>query len=880
MESLTDAVTLIGRSGVVKEVVRCLRDEGRAGAVIVGSSGSGKTAVVKAVLAELHPQGTVIRLAATPALAAVPFGALAPYLAGLPAHDLDSYAAVLAAVTASLRAEPKLALFVIDDAQSLDRGTVQLVAQAVATGAARLLATCRPGPLIPEEFLALWDDGIIAKFDLAPLSRSEVHQLCEQVLRAEVSPWVSELFAKLTEGNPFMLMSLIEHARATGAIGQRRGAWFLLAAPDLGSVPAADLLDHQVRSMSPEEKTAAAIVALAGPLSLGQILRFSSPRAVDALEMAGIITVSRDRDRIVKPASPLIGEIIRRRVPAGRSASLRTSLLALPWAGAVHPDAFLNQLRWSLDSGAEVSAAELLRAATAANIQLDTATALRAAGAIREEHVLSEAKIQLAYSNYILGRSEASAGYLEAAQPIGYGRASYLAALLAARLGTVAASLELPGEAGGGGPDAGDPDQRRWTGPTVGVATGLLLERWEGRTAELQERLQGLVTAAEGNPEIRIPAVSRLAEVLTAQGRVLAGLGIDREAWHGVQGAGLALPLVYEDVLERHCLNLIRAGEWEELASALDDYTAGLSPRLLYSGGMLHVMRGYSRLRQGRIPESLAELLLGVEELLIADPWELLAFAHAVAAYAAAAVGHPGDAAEQTLAFRSTAYREPATLGLLAEAYCTAAEVASGRDGDDGRRELGRLADEAQRQGLRGVETDIRRLALHGGDTAAAAALAASSSAVEGHEARLLRDYALAVAASDSTELMALSDQALSAGYLLLALEAAQQAAHLLEHDPDKWKLTAVQRKVHHRMVAAGMSGQMNIVRGEHYADLTTRETEILKLVAGGATNAEIAARLTLSQRTVEGHLYRIFGKLGVSRRGELVDVQRDLPQP
>ena len=44
--------------------------------------------------------------------------------------------------------------------------------------------------------------------------------------------------------------------------------------------------------MTPEEKTAAAIVALAGPLSLGQILRFSGPKAVDALETAGIITVS------------------------------------------------------------------------------------------------------------------------------------------------------------------------------------------------------------------------------------------------------------------------------------------------------------------------------------------------------------------------------------------------------------------------------------------------------------------------------------------------------------------------------------------------------------------------------------------------------------
>lgn len=880
MESVTGAAALIGRSGVVRDVVRCLRDESRGGALIVGSSGSGKTAVIKAVQAELGPQGTVIRLSATPALAVVPFGALSPYLAGLPDHDLDSFPAVLAAVTASLRAEPTTALFVIDDAQSLDRGTIQLVAQAVATGTARLLATCRPGLLIPEEFLALWDDGIIAKFDLAPLSRAEVHQLCAQVLQAEVSPWLSVFFATVTEGNPFMLMSLIDHARATGAIGQRHGTWFLLSPPDLGAVPAADLLDHQLRSMSPEEKTAAAIVALAGPLSLGQILRFSSPRAVDALEMAGIITVSRDRDRIVRPASPLIGEIVRRRVPAGRSTSLRSSLRALPLAGAVHPDAFLNQLRWSLDSGADVAPGELLRAAAAANTALDTATALRAAGAIEEESFLSAARIQLAYAHYVLGRREASAGYLQAAQPVRYGRESYLAALLAARLGTLAAGLHLPRAATGEDPEAGAPDPLRLAGPAVGMATDLLLEGWQQNAEELQERLQGLVAAAEGTPEIRLPAASRLAEVWTVQGRVLAGVGLDGEAWRGVRDAGLALPLVYEDVLARHCLNLISAGEWEQIASALDEYATSLPARLLYSGGMLHVLAGYSRLRQGRIPQGLTDLLLAVEELRIADPWQLLAFAHATTAYAAATVGRPGDAGEQAAAFRTTAYREPATLRLLAEAYCSSAEVAAGRDWNDARAELDRLAAEAQRQGLRSVETDIRRLALRGGDAVAAKALAASSTAVEGPEARLLRSYALAAAAADSTALLAVSDQAVTAGYLLLALEAAQQAAHLLENDPEKWKLTAAQRKVHHLMVTAGMSGHMNIVQGENYADLTARETEILKLVAGGATNAQIAARLTLSQRTVEGHLYRIFGKLGVSRRGELVDIQRDLPLP
>ncbi|MGO4121537.1 LuxR C-terminal-related transcriptional regulator [Arthrobacter sp. YAF16] len=880
MEGLTDAATLIGRFGVVRDVIHCLREEGRAGALIVGGAGSGKTVVIKAVLAELRPQGAVIRLAATPALAAVRFGALTPYLAGLPDHDLDSYAAVLGAVTASLRSEPALALFVIDDAQHLDRGTIQLIAQAVATGAARLLAACRPGPLVPEEFLALWGDGLISKFDLAALSRGEVHQLCEQVLRADVSPWVSELFAKMTAGNPFMLMSLIDHARDTGAIGKRRGTWFLLAPPDLGDVPAADLVDHQLRSMSAEEKTAAAIVALAGPLSLGQILRFSSPRAVDALEMAGIITVSRDLDRIVRPASPLIGEIIRRRVPAGRSVSLRSSLLALPWVGAVHPDAFLNQVRWSLDSGAEPASPELLAAATAANAGLDAATAIRAAGAIQEDRFMSEARIQLAYSSYILGRHGEAADFLEAAQPWRYGRASYLAALLAARLGNLVAGVDVPREAGAGEPIPGIPDEPAWAEASVGLATALLLEDWEGRTTELQERLRELITAADANAEIRIPAMSRLAEVWTAQGRVLEGLGLGREAWRDVQEDGLVLPLVHEDVLARYCLSLVRAGEWEELASVLDDYSSNLAPRLVYSGGLLHVMRGYSRLRQGRVPESLAELLLGVEELLIADPWELSAFARAVTAYAASAVGHPGEAAEQAQAFRSAAYRAPETLRLLAEAYCTAADQASGGDADDARRELGRLADEAQQQGLRAVETDIRRLALRGGDTAAAAALAASSGAVDVPEARLLRAYALAVTAADSTALTALSDQAVNAGHLLLALEAAQQAARLLENDPEKWKLTAVQRKVHRRMVAAGMSGPLSNAQGEHRAELTARESEILKLVTAGDTNAEIAAKLTVSQRTVEGHLYRIFGKLGVSRRGELVEIQKDLDLP
>ena len=900
VESLTESATLVGRSGVVKDIVRCLRDGGTSGALIVGNPGTGKTAVSRAVIRELRPHTAVIRLAATPALSAVPFGALAPYLGELPAHDLDSFAAVVKAVTDSIKSQPSKPLFVIDDAQCLDRGTTQLVAQAVATGAASVLATCRPGLLIPEEFLALWDDGIVAKFDLEPLTRTEVHQLCEQVLRADVSPWASALFADASAGNPFMLLSLIEHARNTGALALRHGIWFLISSPGLADIPVADLIGHELRSMSPEERTAAAIVALAGPLPLGQLLGFGGPKAVDALERAGIISVSRGADRTVRPASPLIGEIIRRWVPAGKSAGLRASFVSLPPGGSVPPDAFLNRVRWALDCGAAVPPDELLKAACSANAALDARAALRTAEAISDDAKLPEARLQMAYARYLLGDQQQSAKFLQLAEPTPNQHSRYLAALLSARLtGRTAApvtgappDLSRGPAAGPGGPASGQRVFRSdaGAGPSwldlaaVALAAGYAGGRLNGgRSNGGQEDREGglsrLVVAAGERQEIRIPAESLLAELLCAKGRMVDGLGLAREAWQGAQSASLALPLVYEDLLVRYSLSLNWAGEWEALAEALDEYEADYPSRLLLSGGILHLMRGLARVRQGRMPEGIAELVLGVEDLTIADPWELLPFAHSVAAYAASVVGHEREAEEHAAAFRLSRYRGQGALPLLAEAYSTAAGGAPGGVAEVSKRLAG-LAEEAKRQGLRGIETDIRRLAVRRGDTAAADGLALSSLAVEGREAGMLHDYALAVLQADDAELVRISDKALRAGFVLLALEAAQQAERCLAETTDKRKLLAVQRKIQNRMTAAGMAAHIDLVRPEQDAELTARETEILDLVSGGATNAEIARQLCVSQRTVEGHLYRVFAKLGVSRRVDLIDTGGDSHRP
>jgi DNA-binding CsgD family transcriptional regulator len=67
--------------------------------------------------------------------------------------------------------------------------------------------------------------------------------------------------------------------------------------------------------------------------------------------------------------------------------------------------------------------------------------------------------------------------------------------------------------------------------------------------------------------------------------------------------------------------------------------------------------------------------------------------------------------------------------------------------------------------------------------------------------------------------------------------------------------------------VAARARGLLG--RPQRPADLTEREQEALRLVAEGATNAEIADRLCLSVKTVERHLVNAYRKAGVKNRAE-----------
>ena len=52
---------------------------------------------------------------------------------------------------------------------------------------------------------------------------------------------------------------------------------------------------------------------------------------------------------------------------------------------------------------------------------------------------------------------------------------------------------------------------------------------------------------------------------------------------------------------------------------------------------------------------------------------------------------------------------------------------------------------------------------------------------------------------------------------------------------------------------------------------LTTREVEVLRLVAGGLANREVARRLVVSEATVKTHVNHLLAKLAVRDRAQLV---------
>jgi len=103
---------------------------------------------------------------------------------------------------------------------------------------------------------------------------------------------------------------------------------------------------------------------------------------------------------------------------------------------------------------------------------------------------------------------------------------------------------------------------------------------------------------------------------------------------------------------------------------------------------------------------------------------------------------------------------------------------------------------------------------------------------------------------------------------VLPAIEAGA-IGYLLKDSPREELFEAIRAAAQGRpLLTSSIAARlMERMRGPSVEALSSREIDVLRLVAKGTSNREIADRLYITQATVKSHLIRIYGKLGVADR-------------
>lgn len=112
---------------------------------------------------------------------------------------------------------------------------------------------------------------------------------------------------------------------------------------------------------------------------------------------------------------------------------------------------------------------------------------------------------------------------------------------------------------------------------------------------------------------------------------------------------------------------------------------------------------------------------------------------------------------------------------------------------------------------------------------------------------------------------------------VLAAIEAGA-TGYLLKDAPHEDLVRAVRAAARGETVLASSVGAKLVdqMRRPVKETLSDRELEVLRLVAGGASNRELAERLYISEATVKSHLVHIYTKLGVNDRAAAVGAAFD----
>jgi DNA-binding NarL/FixJ family response regulator len=862
---------IVARDGERRQALTALADDAQfRGVALVGESGVGKSTLARWLAETLESDGATVRyVLGTQTGSTVPLGA---FYRSVTVEAPQEPAAMLAAAQRTLEQQANLVV-VVDDAQLLDPLSATLVHQLAASGCARLIVTIRSGEPVPDAITALLKERLLLSLHIEAFTPEQTEQLARAVLGDVVDTGLVNALHGRAGGSPLLLRSLLGTGRESGVLVHTDAGWQLHGALRADR-ELYDLLEFRLESYPPEELEAVEIVAAAEVLDWEILRELCDADVVGRLERRGVIQVVADGyHTVARLGHPVFGEVAMHRAGMVRRRQL-TTLLA---------QQLQQQLRTQRSGSADVrTRMRLAQLMTRSDMTPDLDLIVdAAAGAM----TMSDVTLGEELARFAFDRGGGLPAAIVLAEAMGWqGRGDEVEAVLN-DANTDGADERLVVQWG-----CLRAANLFFSCRQVDAARVTLADV---KARNESEELLPLVTAMEAafacfSGDVRTaldlgfdvcqsdvpPVMKTWAATWTCWALALTGRfgNVRRVADEGRAAAfDQSGPCRFAMGLAE-VVALTAAGD-NPAAERVRERYAATSRVWPAAEAFLDAMLGSVLLARGALTAACAALEDSISAMSRGFPpgWLML-----VSAWSAQAEGARGDSASAGAALRRAedAYGPQVAAFLPELELARAWERAAAGQVTAAQTHALRAAEIARQSGMDAVELRALHTAIRLGVQSEPQRPAELAKLLETPMAEAIAEHARGLADHDGDTLDAAADRFADMGALGLAADAAAQAAR--EHAENRQRGKQIRSSTRaHALAAQGGLRTPAVDAAASPLPITAREREIANLITAGLSNRQIADRLVVSVRTVEGHVYRIFGKLGIDDREQLVHLMR-----
>ncbi|MGO4492414.1 LuxR C-terminal-related transcriptional regulator [Arthrobacter sp. 2YAF22_2] len=878
----------LARGAYADRVREALAAPSGMGVVITGDRGVGKSLVGRSALASLGPDVYTVQLRSSGSGTSTPYGCLAFTLARLPQSSLGSPTAILHGITSLIRndAAGRQCVILLDNAGSLDEQSTGVLLNLLQTGTGRLVATAQRTTDLPPDFYWLITSGQLAEVRLAAMTELETREVLQAALGHRVSTALATQLHDLVGGSPTLLQAVVSEQIERGNLVLAGAVWTLLDEVVLdGKTALEDIVRARYARETPQAREAIEVLSCARSMSLSRLAKMYGPGLIADMEEAGQILVDRTDRHFVTLGDRYLGDIVRNWLSVERRLELRDKVPGHreDELAELSMEDLLAYAAWTHDCHAELAPAHALAAARAAVSLFDPKFALKCAGGISPGD-----------SEWPAGQQQKAAAYLQLGLPlqamsslddISEAQIDRLApepfaelvaakadcmAWLEDRSGKVPELLrrsrlrleefqqaDLPSDAGSL------------------ARAGLCLDLCEfsylsfiGEYVPMMDRLRAAAASADADaidPVHRLRTSIILMEALCMTGKEVEARQLMREL-AGKLGEWSNVPRIRENFAWRSFNVLLLCGKWRQSIDMLKD-ASGRAGHGLHSGSAATDLAvGLAYVYAGRGYLALDPLLAAIAQLEVRTSLHALRQAYAATAFAYAQMGNSVQASVYLDRARSADGPARFVVSSSAE-FCM--DMASRWLGDPQAKE--RLVHAAERHFREGRYT-LAGICMLGATVNGTAKdfqfMEEIAARRQGPLAELSRVVAVGSRKKDAVTMLEAADLAAE-----LELDAVQaRCAALAVTFARAAGLAGIAAAAHNMLESLSASmPALPIVPQNKGPLLTERERQIAALAGSGVSNKDIALEIGISVRTVEGHLYQVFTKFGVSSRSDLL---------